>query len=392
MTALPGSLPARPQAGESEPVTPALSTPGLLLKLYRPDLVRALEALDIPPYRYAQVLEHLLRHPDTPFSEATSLPTELRAALADLGHNTLETAAHAVAADGTTKFLCRTRDGHEVECVFMPYGRRATVCVSSQVGCPVGCVFCATGGLGFRRDLSAAEIVDQVRLAAVAAARTGHRLSNVVYMGMGEPLLNLPAVLASIRLLTYPRGVGLSHRALSVSTIGLPAGIRRLARAEPQVNLALSLHAATDELRRRLVPGRYCQPLAAVMAAARDHFALTHRKLLVEYVLLEGINDSPEDARNLARLLKGMVVTVNLLPWNPLPRSLLRDPGGTGRPDSARTAALRFAPSPLATVQTFAEILRRADIEAVMRRSKGAEIRAACGQLAADRGSYRARG
>ncbi len=389
MTASPGSVPARPRAGRSEPPAPATPTPAGLLELYRPDLVHTLEALDTPPYRYAQVLEHLLRRPDTPFSEATALPTGLRLALAELGHNTLETVAHAVAADGTTKFLLGTRDGHEVETVLMPYGRRATVCVSSQVGCPVGCLFCATGGLGFRRDLSAAEIVDQVRLAAAAAARTDHRLSNVVYMGMGEPLLNLPAVLASIRLLTYPRGLGLSRRALSVSTIGLPAGIRQLARAEPQVNLALSLHAATDELRRTLIPGRYCRPLAEVLAAAREHFALTHRKLLVEYLLLKGVNDRPEDARDLARLLNGMVVTVNLLPWNPGPRSSLRDRGGAARPRSLETAALRFAPSPPVAIQRFAEILGRAGIEAVVRRSKGAEILAACGQLAADRGSYR---
>ena len=291
----------------------------------------------------------------------------------------------------------------------MYYGNRATACISSQVGCAVGCAFCATGAVGFERNLSPGEIVDQLRATSRIAGDQGRRITNVVYMGMGEPLLNLGAVLDSIRILTAPAGLGLGHRALSVSTVGIPGGIVRLARAEPQVNLALSLHAADDATRAVLVPERFRHPLSAVLDAAWQHFAITGRKLLVEYVLLSGVNDSPEDARRLAALLRGHVVTVNLLVWNPF----CQDPGDVvpgdrsrrartstgarmapgaardsraspGRPGPTRT----FRPSTPAAVDAFRAALRAAHIEAVVRRSKGAGIEAACGQLAAGLRSY----
>jgi len=206
-----------------------------------------------------------------------------------------------------------------------------------------------------------------VRACGAIGEKEGRRVSNLVYMGMGEPLLNLQAVLDSIRVLTDPRGLGLSHRSVSVSTIGIPSGIIRLGRVQPQVNLALSLHAPNDRTRALLVPDRFRHPIAEVLSAAWEHFALTGRKLLIEYVLLRGVNDSADDARALAGLLRGHVVAVNLLNWNPIAR--------TG-------PQLSFQPSVPAAVSAFREALVAAHIETVVRRSKGGSIQGACGQLA----------
>ncbi len=370
-----------------------------MLALYRPDIAQALAGLDAPGYRYAQVYEHLLRRSPQPFSSATALPAATRETLDSLGASTLETVESRAARDGTVKFLLSGRDGLCVETVLMPYRDRVTACISSQVGCPVRCAFCATGSMGFARNLSAAEIVDQVRAAAGHAASESHsaaegrRLSNVVFMGMGEPLLNLQAVLDSISVLTDPRGLGLGHRSLSVSTVGIPAGILKLARTEPQVNLALSLHATDDRIRSILIPKDHRHPIAEVLEAAWEHFSITHRKLLVEYVLLRGINDSADDARRLAGFLRGHVVTVNLLTWNPVPGRSSRaasvsadgKPGRTGVRDGTSPRPAFEAPS-RQEVSSFREILLSMGVEAVVRHSKGSGIQAACGQLA---GRYR---
>lgn len=356
--------PARPQRKEVASARDLLST-------FRPDLTRVLADLDVPNYRYQQVFEHLFRQGRQPFSASTVLPSDMRSALDAAGTCTLQVEAAQTAPDRTTKLLLRATDGAAFEMVIMRYRERVTACISSQVGCPVACAFCATGQGGFERNLTTAEIVDQVRLAAALVADEGRRLSNLVYMGMGEPLLNLQAVLDSIRVITDPAGLGLGHRAISISTVGIPAGIRRLGRSEPQVNLALSLHAADDRTRALLIPDTYRHPLERVLAAAWEHFDLTHRKLLVEYVLLEGVNDSTTDARRLAALLLGHVVTVNLLAWNPVgPRPLPSD-GREG-----------FRPSSKAAVIAFRDALQRAGVEAVIRQSKGTGIDAACGQLA----------
>ena len=296
------------------------------------------------------------------------LPRGLREGLEKLGVSVLTLEGTRTAPDGTSKLLLSGSDGATLETVYMRYKERATACISSQAGCPVGCGFCATGAMGLRRNLSVAEIVDQVRVVHAHAHALDVRLSNLVYMGMGEPLLNLRAVLDSIRIVTDPLGLGMSHRAISVSTIGIPAGMRTLARTEPQVNLALSLHAADDGTRALLIPQTFRHPISEVLDAAWEHFSLTGRKLLVEYVLLQGINDSTDDARRLAGLLRGHVATVNLLPWNPV-SELSRGP-------------TRFrAPSP-STVAAFRQALLDSHVEAVVRRSKGAGIDAACGQLA----------
>ena len=241
--------------------------------------------------------------------------------------------------------------------------------------------------MGFRRNLSTAEIVDQVR-AASAACEPGQHLTNVVYMGMGEPLLNLGAVIESVRVLTAPSALGLGRRSLSISTVGIPSGIVRLARTEPQVNLAISLHAADDVTRALLIPEQFRRPLAEILEAAWQHFEITRRKLLVEYVLIAGVNDTVDDARRLAGLLRGHVVTVNLLAWNPVNPDDCADHGvpaiGERRPPRRRT----FHPSSSATLAAFRGILRAAHIEAVVRQSKGAGIEAACGQLAGAADSY----
>jgi 23S rRNA (adenine2503-C2)-methyltransferase len=349
-----------------------------------------------------------LRHPASTFSHASALPADLRAAVGEAGVSVLTVAATRNGDDGTTKLLLATVDGSKVEAVLMPYGRRLTVCISSQVGCAVGCAFCATGAMGFRRNLTAAEIVDQLR-AAAAIAEEGQRISNVVYMGMGEPLLNLGSVLDSVRILTAPAGLGLGHRSLSISTVGIPNGILRLGRTEPQVNLAISLHAADDTTRALLIPEGFRHPLAKILEAAWEHFEMTSRKLLIEYVLIAGVNDSVDDAKRLAALLRGHVVTVNLLTWNPVnpgdieplspsapspavgtEPSSLRTSGRVGRAGPlARAGARRaFFPSSPAAVAAFRAALRDVHIDAVVRQSKGAGIEAACGQLAGMARSY----
>jgi 23S rRNA (adenine2503-C2)-methyltransferase len=364
----------------------APEAPERLLELYRPDLHGALGQESSPSYRYRQVFEHLMRQPMQPFARATTLPAELRSSLDELGDSSLRSVGSREARDGTVKLLLSGRGDSFVETVVMPYQRRTTVCVSSQVGCQVGCAFCATGAMGFRRNLAASEIVDQVRAAAALTADNGGRVSNVVYMG--EPLLNLRAVLSSIRLLTDPRGMDLSHRAISVSTVGIPSGIARLGQAQPQVNLAISLHASSDRARALLIPGSQRHSIAEILAAAWEHFALTRRKLLIEYVLLAGVNDSLEDARRLAGLLRGHVVTVNLLSWNPVRPPDTSTLGRKAPPTGSFASRLTFRPSPSAAVAAFRDALLNAHIEVVVRQSKGVDIEAACGQLAGQRRSY----
>jgi 23S rRNA (adenine2503-C2)-methyltransferase len=408
----PGTAPAgekrhsrSPRPSKPRPTAPprrrATDPPQAVLELYRPDLARILAGADAPPFRYVQVLEHLFNRPGADFAAASALPADLRSALSGAGTSVLEVVATREAADGTTKLLLAAADGAQVETVSMPYGKRLTVCISSQVGCAVGCAFCATGALGFRRNLTTTEIVDQIR-AAVSLARPDQRLTNVVYMGMGEPLLNLGAVLNSVRVLTASSTFGLGHRALSISTVGIPDGMLRLAQAEPQVNLALSLHAADDATRALLIPEKFRHPIAAVLEAAWQHFAITRRKLLLEYVLIGGVNDSVDDARRLAGLLRGRVVTVNLLNWNPVcpedaeatgpasPRgtskkaSLATQPQGRTR----MTSLPVLLPSSPAAISAFRAALRASHVESVLRQSKGAGIEAACGQLAGSVRSY----
>ncbi len=277
-------------------------------------------------------------------------------------------------ADGglTEKSLHRLDDGSLIESVLMHYPARAgsrerhTLCISSQAGCAVGCPFCATGELGYGRDLTTAEILDQVRQAARRLAANDQRLTNIVFMGMGEPLLNLDRVLATVEALNDPARFGLGARHITVSTSGVVPGIRRLTALGPQFTLAVSLHAARDALRDVLVPLNRRWPVAEVVAAAREHARTTGRRISYEYTMIGGVNDTPADADALVDLLRGDHAHVNLIPMNPV-------------------AHTPWQASPMPVIEAFATTLRDAGIGTTIRRNRGQEVGAACGQLAAER-------
>ena len=303
-----------------------------------------------------------------------TLPAALRRALDDsFRFDTLvETEVRPTDAGLTEKALHHLSDGALIESVLMHYPARSghrerhTVCISSQAGCAVGCPFCATGELGFGRDLETAEIVDQVRDAARRLAGAGKRLTNIVFMGMGEPLLNLDRVLEALSALSDPRRFGLGARHITVSTSGVVPGIRRLTALGPQFTLAVSLHAARDPLRDVLVPLNRRWPVAEVVAAARDHAHTTGRRISYEMTLIDGVNDTALDADALAELLRGDLCHVNLIPMNPV-------------------AHTPWRASPMPAIEAFAARLGRDGIPVTIRRNRGGEIGAACGQLAAER-------
>lgn len=328
-----------------------------LLGLLPEELALFLRGLGQPAYRARQVFAWL--HRGAGFADMTDLPVPVRERLAELAvAGTLALAEQQTAPDGATRFAFRTADGQIIESVLIPHPGRITVCVSSQIGCAIGCSFCATGQQGLVRSLSAGEIVEQVVRAQRAAAP--ERVSNIVFMGMGEPLANYEQVVRAVRLLNHPWGLHLGARHLAISTCGLPQQIRRLAQEGLQVALAISLHGATDEVRNQLVPINRTHPLAQVIAAAREYAQVTGRKVAFQYVVVPGLNDTAEQAQALARLLWGMPAMVNLIPRNPI------------RPEE------RFDPAPAAR---FAARLRALGLEVAVRRSRGAEVLGACGQL-----------
>jgi 23S rRNA (adenine2503-C2)-methyltransferase len=333
-------------------------------------------ALGHPAFRADQLSRHYFGRLVAPgdVDALTDLPSASRARLAAALLPELLAPARVSTCDGgaTRKTLWRTADGAAIESVLMRYPDRATVCVSSQAGCGMGCPFCATGQGGLVRNLACAEIVEQVVAAAreLAAGTVGGRvgrLSNVVFMGMGEPLANFAAVVDALRRLTdpVPAGLGLSARALTVSTVGLVPAIRRLAGVGLPVTLAVSLHAPDDGLRDTLVPVNRRWPVAEVLGAAWDYAAATGRRVSVEYALIDGVNDDAGRAEALADLLSGRPAHVNLIPLNPTPGSDWR---------ASRSAGRRM----------FTELLRSRGIAATVRDTRGSEIAAACGQLAAD--------
>ncbi|MFL5777713.1 MAG: 23S rRNA (adenine(2503)-C(2))-methyltransferase RlmN [Chloroflexota bacterium] len=327
-----------------------------------------------PTYRARQVGDAVWREHAREAASIRTLPAALRELLdAEFRLDTIVITERRSAEAGLTeKALHELADGAVVESVLMRYparaGRRAraTVCISSQAGCAVGCPFCATGELGFTRDLDAAEIVDQVRDAARRLALDGQALTNVVFMGMGEPLLNLDAVLAAVDALNDPRRFGLGARHITVSTSGVVPGIRRLTALGPQFTLAVSLHAARDALRDVLVPLNRRWPVNEVVAAARAHAAATGRRISYEYTMIGGVNDTPDDATALVDLLRADHAHVNLIPMNPV-------------------AHTPWTASPMPVIEAFAERLRAAGIGTTVRRNRGQEVGAACGQLAAER-------
>jgi 23S rRNA (adenine2503-C2)-methyltransferase len=323
----------------------------------RPALAELLASWGEASYRATQVWDGLHQR-RAPLEELTDLSKGLRARLAETLPYALHPCAQTTGDDGATvKWLWTTPDGAQVETVLMGYPDRATVCVSSQAGCAMGCTFCATGQAGFERHLTAAEIVEQVVRAAHASPR---RVSNVVFMGMGEPLANYDATWEA--LCRLHDDLAISARHLTVSTVGVPPGMRRLADGHLPVTLAVSLHAPDDTLRDTLVPLNRRYPLAEVLDAARRYLAARGRRLSFEYALMAGVNDRLDQADALAALVGDMGAHVNLIPLNPTPGFPV--PG-----------------SPPSQVAAFAERLRVRGVNATVRRNRGTDIDAACGQL-----------
>ncbi|MBM7867012.1 23S rRNA (adenine(2503)-C(2))-methyltransferase RlmN [Heliobacterium gestii] len=323
-----------------------------------------------PSFRGKQVFKWLQNRAVREAAEMTDLPQALRTRVAESDRlQPLALERRRVARDGTEKYLWRLADGELIESVLMPYRRaqtrdRVTVCLSTQAGCALGCRFCATGQQGFRRNLTAAEIVGQV-LDITHEQRLKDpefKVTNLVFMGMGEPFLNYDNLRRAIGLFTHPEGQAIGQRRITVSTAGIVPGIDRFAGEDWEVNLALSLHAADDRQRSEWMPVNERFPLAPVLEACRRYWEKTRRRLSVEYALMAGVNDRPEDARRLGSLFKGWPIHLNLIPVNAV--------AGTGARRPEREPTERF----------LAE-LRRWGVDAVIREERGQDIEAACGQL-----------
>jgi 23S rRNA (adenine2503-C2)-methyltransferase len=373
--------------------------PIILLDLSKDQLAALLAGWSEPRYRATQLWEWLYRKLVTDPAQMTNLPLALRQRLAtETRIDPLETLYEQRSQDGqTVKWLFALPDGVTVETVLMLYGegapvendakappkKRRTVCISTQAGCAMGCVFCATGQAGLARNLTTGEIVAQVLAAARWLARedlsglawptplseggqrpdrSEERLTNVVVMGMGEPLANYDRTWQALRTLTDADGFNLGARHITLSTVGLAPGIRRMTEEPLQINLAVSLHAPNDALRSKLAPINTRYPIAEVMAAVRDYVGRTHRRVTFEYALMDGINDSPALARELAVLLRGLLCHVNLIPLNPVAES-------------------PYQPSTADRAASFLAILEAHGIPATMRLRRGIDIDAGCGQL-----------
>jgi 23S rRNA (adenine2503-C2)-methyltransferase len=332
-----------------------------------------LSARGLPAYRARQLADHVWSGRATDFGDLHTLPAAVRTELA-AGFRLdtlLETTVREADGGLTEKALHRLDDGRTVESVLMRYPargprrERATLCISSQAGCAVGCPFCATGELGFWRDLETAEIVDQARFWRRHLAHEGRRVTNVVFMGMGEPFLNTDRVLAAAALLSDPRAFGLGARHITISTSGVVPGIEALTALRPQYTLAVSLHAARPALRDLLVPLNRRYPVDAVVAAATAYAEATGRRVTYEIVMIDGINDTAHDAAAAAELLRGRLAHVNLIPMNPV-------------------AHTPWQPSSPARTEAFASTLRAVGLHVTVRRNRGIDIGAACGQLAAE--------
>lgn len=361
--------PARPDAARPDaarPVLPRASRPVGFFDLSLVEFEERLRRNGQPAYRARQVWGWAYRRLVPDYGAMTNLPAALRADLAGTLPFSMLTPVRDLSADEgeTVKTLYRTGDGQLIETVLMLYPDRATVCVSCQVGCAVGCAFCATGLAGLTRNLSAGEMVAQVVGAARRARELGRELTNVVMMGMGEPLHNYAATMKMVGILHDPLGMNLGARRITVSTSGVVPRIDALTAEPFPVNLAVSLHAPNDEMRDRLVPLNRRYPVATLIDACRRYVERTGRRVSFEYALMRGINDAVETARELAALLRGMLCHVNLIPLNPV------DVLPYERPEQAE-------------IDRFAAILRRAGIPTTVRYSRGVEIAAACGQLRA---------
>jgi 23S rRNA (adenine2503-C2)-methyltransferase len=317
-------------------------------------------ARGLPRYRADQIVDRLWVRPVRRWAEATDLPAALRDELdREWPLPELRLEIRQDSSDGTRKFLWRLCDGEAIESVLIPSSTRRTLCVSSQSGCALGCVFCATGRMGFRRNLSPFEIAGQAR--EIALQHPDEKPTNVVFMGMGEPLLNWPAVDTALTILNAATGLGIGARHITVSTVGIIPGMEALARRPEQFRLAISLHAPTAERRRAIMPIEKKYDLDAVLKAAR----VFRKRITFEYVLIAGKNDSDKDADQLVRLARDLGALVNILPLHP-----------GGAPD--------LTPSSGNRIRAFADRLTNQGVEAVVRRSRGLDISAACGQLSVE--------
>lgn len=332
-----------------------------LLGASRSELTAWVQLHQQPSYRGQQLHRWIYQKGARSLAEITVFPKQWRTEVAEIpiGRSTLHLRAQA--PDGTVKFLLRLADNQIIETVGIPTQKRLTVCVSSQVGCPMACNFCATGKGGWLRNLERHEIVDQV---LTVQEDFQQRVSNIVFMGMGEPLLNLDAVLGAVQSLNQDLGIG--QRLITISTVGIPDRIRRLAQFHLQTTLAVSLHASNQRVRSQLIPSAQHYPLADLLQECREYVAITGRRVTFEYILLAGVNDLPEHAVELAGHLRGFQSHVNLIPYNPIQEVEYQ------RPSPRR-------------IDTFLKILQGHQIAASVRRSRGLEKDAACGQLRASR-------
>jgi 23S rRNA (adenine2503-C2)-methyltransferase len=344
-----------------------------MINLYDLDLEeirKVVSELGEPSFRAEQIWQGLYQKGWNHFDDFSNLPKALREAFShrfNLG--TLKLDDELFSEDGTTrKFLFRLSDGVAIETVLMAYTDRQTVCVSSQVGCAMGCSFCATGLMGFKRNLTQGEIIEQVIQAANLLRKENLNLTNVVFMGMGEPFHNYESVMSAIRILNDPAGFNMGMRRFTISTVGLVPGIKRFAEEQTQINLAISLHAATDELRSMLVPINRKHPLKELFIACDEYLDKTSRRLTIEWALIEGVNDGFDQANALVNLLSGKLVHVNIIQLNPV-KGYPGLPSGDDR------------------VTSFQGVLEQAGIPCTVRLRRGVDIQAGCGQLASQSGN-----
>jgi 23S rRNA (adenine2503-C2)-methyltransferase len=333
-----------------------------LLGLFPDEIKVWLKSQNIAVFRGDQIFSWLHKHAVEEFGDMTNLPADLISKLQETfgSARPLQLATSRISMDGTEKFLFSLRDEATIEAVLIPEDDRQTLCISTQVGCAMGCSFCATGRSGYVRNLSAGEIVAQVLWVENRLKKQRLGISNIVYMGMGEPLANYDAVLRSVRLLNHPKGLNLGARRLTISTCGLVPQIKALATENVQINLAVSLHAVTDAERSEIMPVNKRYPLSELLEACDDYTSQTGRRISYEYALIRGFNDNVEHAQKLRDLLRGRLCHVNLIPINPV--------GAEKRP-SAKSIA------------EFAQVLEGGRIPVSVRKERGTDIEAACGQL-----------
>jgi len=323
---------------------------------------RWLSANGEPKYRAAQIQEWIVAKRASGFDEMSNLSKGLREKLAnDFTIWQTKTAKSHEAADGTEKLLLELVDGHRIECVLLREEERRTICISTQVGCAMGCVFCASGIGGVERNLTTGEIIEQM-LCLQRLLPDDERLSHIVVMGMGEPLANVDRLLSALEFASDPKGLGISPRRITISTVGLPPAMDKLTSRKAKYHLAVSLHAPNDSLRDQLVPVNKTIGVEKILQAADRYFDASGRRLTFEYVLLAGVNDAPEHARSLASRLRGRPAMLNVIPYNPVDGLPYETPSRN-------------------SLKQFREILESAGINIMVRQRKGDKINAACGQL-----------